>query len=231
LSSDLHALLLALQYGDSAFPAGAFAHSWGLETAAAEGDVRTAADLEAVCRTLLRRQLGRTDAVAAAGACEAARCGDLDRFTAIDHRLSATRAAREARESSTRIGRRLIDAAAAAEAAGWLVDLRRVVHERAAPGNQACVMGAIAGRSGMDDVSAATLVLWTAANGFLNAALRLLPVTHDEVQAILVRLRPLITGLAKVACSADPLQIAGSAPQLEVWAMRHEVAAVRLFAS
>jgi urease accessory protein len=231
LSSEPRALLLALQYGDSAYPAGAFAHSWGLETAVAEGDVRDAAQLEAACRALLRHQAGPVDAAAAAGCREAAVAGDFDRFSVIDRRVSAARVAREAREASARVGRRLIAVSARAEDDGWLGELQRAVQARQTPGNQACVLGALAGRGGLQAIDAATLVLWTAANGLLSAALRLLPLSHDDVQAILVRLRPSINEAAAAACAADPLQLAGSAPQFDLWAMRHETAAVRLFAS
>ncbi|MGH2587521.1 MAG: urease accessory protein UreF, partial [Dehalococcoidia bacterium] len=62
-------LLSALQYGDSAYPAGAFAHSWGLETAVAEGHVRDVATLAGACRALLLHQVAQTDAIAAAACC------------------------------------------------------------------------------------------------------------------------------------------------------------------
>ncbi|MGH2584474.1 MAG: urease accessory protein UreF, partial [Dehalococcoidia bacterium] len=67
--------------------------------------------------------------------------------------------------------------------------------------------------------------------GFLGAALRLLRITHDDVQRILVDLRGMVAEMAAEAVAADPLTMAGSAPQIEIWSMRHETATVRLFAS
>ena len=229
--SDRSALLIALQYGDSAYPAGAFAHSWGLETAVALGDVTNRTTLANACRSLLRHQVGPTDAVAAA-ACSIEACrDDLDSFVAIDRRLSATRAARESRDASVRIGRRLLDTAAVAERRPWLQTLRDLVRSGGTPGNQACVLGAIAGRAGIAPEEAASIALWTAANGFLGAGLRLMRITHDDVQSILVELRPLMQRLASEAVEADPLVMAGVAPQFEIWTMRHETATVRLFSS
>jgi urease accessory protein len=229
--SEASSLLIALQYGDSAYPAGGFAHSWGLETAVAVGDVTDATTLGTACHSLLRHQVGPTDAVAAAACAVAAHDHDLTAFVAVDRRLSATRAAREARDGSTRIGRRLLDTAASAERHPWLYSLRDRVRSGDTPGNQACILGAIAGLSGIVPEQAAMLALWTAANGFLNAGLRLLRVTHDDVQAILVATRPLIETLAAEAAKAEPMDMAGAAPQFEIWAMRHEAATVRLFAS
>jgi len=231
LWSDPAALLVALQYGDSAYPAGAYAHSLGLETAVADGDVRDAATLAAACRSLLVHQVARTDAVAAAACTLAAAREDTARLIVVDRRLSATRPAREAREASTRIGRRLLETAAKAERSRWLEALRVEVRASVTPGNQACVLGAVAGTLGLSAHAAAGLTLWCACNGFLGAALRLLRITHDDVQAILVDLRGLLAALAAKATRADPLEMAGSAPLLELWAMRHETATVRLFAS
>ena len=190
-----------------------------------------ARSLAAATRALLVHTVARSDAVAAAACCGEIGGEDLARFAAIDRRLSATRAAREVREASLRLGRRLLETAARAEGHAALVRLRGLVRDGATPGNHACVVGAVAGTLGMAPPAAAGLVLWSAASGFLNAALRLLRVTHDDVQAILVELRPLAARLVEEAVAADPLAIAGGAPQLEIWSMRHESGAARLFAS
>jgi urease accessory protein len=229
--SDASSLLIALQYGDGAYPAGGYAHSWGLETAVAEGHVTDSATLADACRSLLWHQIGPTDAVAAVACAAAATRHDLAAFVEVDQRLSATRAVRETREASQRVGRRMLDTAAAAEQQPWLQSLRACVRDGRSPGNHACVLGAVAGLSGIGPEQAAMLMLWTATGGFLNAGLRLLRVTHDDIQAILVALRPLLEQLAVAAVEADPSEIAGAAPQFEIWAMRHEVATVRLFAS
>lgn len=225
----LLALLGAVQYADSAYPAGGFAHSFGLETAVAEGQISDAATLEQALRTLLERQLALTDAVAAAACARP----DLarDAFTVIDRRLSATRAARESREASLRMGRRLLETAALAEADPVIIDLAGRVAGRETPGNFACVLGALCGRLGLAPAEAATLTLWVATNGLLAAAIRLLPLTHDHVQRTLVSLRPAIAALAETAAAGDGERLAGAAPQWEVWSMRHETANVRLFAS
>jgi urease accessory protein len=226
----LTTLLSAAQYADSAYPAGGFAQSWGLESAVAEAHVIDAERVEAVCLILLRHHVGPADAVAAA-TCSRLAGGGLAALAAIDKRLSAARAAREARQASERMGRRLIDTAATAEDDSSLIALRDAIAGAATPGNYACVLGAICGRSGMVPEEAAALALWTAANGLLAAAVRLLPFTHDEVQAALVRLRHPIAVLAVEAAATDPASIAGGAPQLEIWSMRHETAELRLFSS
>ena len=57
-------LTALLQLADAAFPAGTFAHSFGLETAIAEERVRDEASLEAWLRTYLRGSLATFDGAA-----------------------------------------------------------------------------------------------------------------------------------------------------------------------
>ena len=224
-------VLLALHYGDSAYPAGGYAHSFGLETAVAEEDVQDARTLAEAARALLTHTVARTDAVAAAGCARAMVMHDLALLKAVDHRLSATRAAREPREASLRMGRRLIDTAATVEGDGRLAELRERVRAGQTPGNHACMLGAVAGVGGLAPATAAALCLWTAATGIVSAAVRLLRLRPEEGQGVLRDLRLLAAELAAPAAAADPMRMAGGAPAFDIWCMHHETAEVRLFAS
>jgi urease accessory protein len=229
--SDIAGLLVAARYVDSSYPVGGFAHSWGLETAGARGDVTDAASLARAVSAVLRHQVAPTDAVAAAGCCRAAGRGDTAAFIAIDRRLAVTRAARETREASTRTGRRLLETAARAERDVWLSWLWDELRAGRTAGNHAAVLGAVAGRRGLAPAGAAALALWASLNGFLNAAMRLLPISHDDVQQILTDLLPVCVALAEGAAVEEPLAMGGGAPLAEIWSMLHETARVRLFAS
>jgi urease accessory protein len=227
----MNVLLAALQYGDTGYPAGAYVHSLGLETAVEEGLLRGVDDVEIAVRSVLQLQTGRTDAVAAAACARAASVRDAAEFQDIDRRLTATRPAREAREAAQRTGRQMLETAAACEDDGWLDELRTLVLAREADGNQSAVMGAIAGRHGAEAEDAATLAMWSVTAGLMNAALRLGAVTHVETQRVLTHLRPLVAGLASAAAATDWRHMGGSAPLLEICQMRHEIAEMRLFAS
>src|SRR5437867_8410676 len=107
LHDPLDALRL-LQLTDSALPIGGAAHSFGLETLAAEGRIGVEE---------LERFLG--DALEEAGALEGAFCRAAhtlagDAWNAADwvdlnRRLSALRLARESRAASARLGRRFLE--------------------------------------------------------------------------------------------------------------------------
>ena len=222
---------MLLQYGDTGYPAGAYAHSLGFETAFDEGHISGVDGIELAVRAMLTQQTARTDAVAAAACARAAHRLDTAGFCAIDRRLTATRAPREAREASRRVGRQMLANAAVSESDAWLEAVSTAVAHGEADGNYACVVGAILGRHGSAPEVAATLAIWSSISSLVNAAVRLGGITHLEAQRIVTRLRPLATKLSRSAAMPDAQRMAGSAPLFEIWSMRHEAAATRLFAS
>lgn len=57
------AMLVMLQFGDSAFPAGGFAFSWGLEGLAADGLIADAADVAEIVQQQLTWRWNSMDRV------------------------------------------------------------------------------------------------------------------------------------------------------------------------
>ena len=226
--------LAAFQLADSAFPAGLYAFSHGLETAAQEGHVRTAAGLERLVGDWLAWQVGPGDAVLVAAAHDAAAAGDTPALLEIDAWGAATKLAREAREASVKTGRRLLATAVTlAPRALTLHLLARAVTRGQSPGTYPAAFGATAEALGVGQLEAVLADLHGAATAMLGAALRLLRVDHQQTQAILRRLAPLLADIAAAACASASgwRAIQPCAPFAEVLQMRHEAAHVRLFMS
>jgi urease accessory protein len=101
------ALLRLLQLTDSAFPTGAFAHSFGLETYVARGVVRDAAALEAFITNTLLHAVAPSDGLACAAVARAGADWE-DVLQRLDRRLTAMKIATEFRDASRALGTRFL---------------------------------------------------------------------------------------------------------------------------
>ena len=110
--TDDPALLTLLQFSDGLFPAGGFAHSFGLETYVQDGRVRDRHGLERFVAAHLEGSAGPADAAAAAIAVGSARRDDLSAWLALDARLDAMKTVPEFRAASRQMGRQALRIAA-----------------------------------------------------------------------------------------------------------------------
>ena len=225
------ALLAALQLGDSLFPSGAFAHSGGLETLVADGEVRDAAALRSLLRTHLRHRLARADLPCLLAAHHAAAAGDLDTIVEADLLLAALRLSREERAASSRVGRRIAVEAARLEPAPMLTAFVAAVDAGRCPGSAAVAQGLAAQAMGIPGPEAALLACYAFGAGLVGAALRLMRIGHGDAQAVLRDCRADAAAAVRVALGANWRDAWPSTPQLDVAGARHERAPARLFAS
>ena len=234
----MNALLLLLLDGRA--PAGAHAHSGGLEAAVTAGIVGDVDDVRAFCRGRLRTS-GRVAAAFAAAACAAwpagpARpsgpSGPSGDWRTLHAELDARMPAEAMRTASYAMGaglRRLLHSLAAD-----LTVLGDPVHHPVALGSGV----AFAGGTPEDAARAAALGVCTSA---ASAAVRLLGLDPYAVQGLLAELAPEIDTLATRSCNFGPPDAAegctiaklpaDSAPGLDLLADVHLTQEVRLFAS
>jgi urease accessory protein len=228
--TDVETLLALQQISDSAFPSGIFTHSLGLEQLARERVVSTLEEVERFVASTLVTSTTTSDAVATAQSARCASAGDLGGIIEIDRELFSMKAARELRNAATETGRRLLEEVEEHIADPLLAALREEVRAGRTPGAYPVVFGAIAARLGADTETAAALVLQGTANAILQAAMRILPISHRDVQGALHRLRPRLAELAREA--ADPKRALESFhPLQDIASMQHEAAPVRMFRS
>ena len=232
MRSDTSSLLALLQLSDSSFPSGTFTNSFGLEELVAEGRVRTGADLETLVKSVVILSIARADAVAAV---EAARCAALADYAGVieaDRLLFSMKAASELRDASTSAGRRTLEELAAHSADPGIDWLLAAIRDGRTPGMQSVALGVAANAFGLTPEEIAAAVMLSAANAVLQAGMRLLPISHRDVQGALHRLRPQITAFSREAAQPNRLHSLQSFhPVQEIAAMRHRFSEARLFAS
>jgi urease accessory protein len=225
------ALLALLQLADGLFPAGAFAHSLGLETYVQDGLVKDSVGLDAFVRAHLEGSAGPADAVAVAAVVRCAAVDDLHACLDIDARIDAMRIVPEFTAASKQMGRQTLRVAAAWDEDPFLVALAERVESRATPGHYPVVFGAAAGRAGIDAEAAAAAYLYATASMLVNASLRLLAIGQLEGQRLLAALRPRIAALATTAAASAIDDMWSFTPGLELAGLRHAELDMRLFRS
>lgn len=224
-------LLALLQIADSAFPAGGFAHSSGLEQLVHDGHAADADEVERYVFSLIRHSVSSGDAAAAAIAARSASGADIAALVRVDRSLYATKASSELRNASTSTGNRLLQEVAVHLEEPILKELLARVRDGDTPGTYAAAFGAIAGVFGTTPEQTAAALMHATATSILQAAMRLLPVSHRDVQGALHRLRPIIAELALEAAATPFDGLRSFHPLQEIASMRHRTAPVRLFAS
>jgi urease accessory protein len=225
------ALLTLLQFADGLFPAGGFAHSFGLETYVQDGRVRDREGLEAFIAAHLEGSAGPADASAAAIASRLARDCDVEGWVALDARLDAMKSAPELRAASRQMGRQTLRVAAGLGDDAFLARLARAVEDGQAAGHHATVFGAALGRGGVEPERIAAAYLYSTAALLVGAGLRLISLGQLEGQRVLAAMRPRVARLAAAAASAPADDLWSFNPALEIASIRHATLEARLFRS
>jgi urease accessory protein len=228
---NIEAFLSLLQFTDGLFPAGAYAHSFGLESYVQAGAVRDAAGVEAFLCALLEGSAGPTDAIVAMCAWRAGRSGDFETCLRIDRTLDAMKPAAELRNASRQMGRQLLRIASNQTAHRLVADLFRAVEHGLTAGHHPVAFGAVGSVLGWRREETAAAYLYSTSAAVVAAALRLLPLGQSAGQQILGSVHPSIGRLAKEAEDKGAEDIWSFAPGLEIAAMRHAALDARLFRS
>ena len=224
-------LLSLLHFGDSAFPTGGYAHSFGLETYCQAGIVRGREDLERFLLAQLEGSSGPCDASAAVGVLRAATSQDLGACHGIDETLEAMKPVREFREASRQMGRQTLRVAAALTEDTRLVGYSGDVDRSLAPGHHAVAYGLAAAALGWTAEAAAMAYLYSSTALLVGAALRLLSMGQLEGQRVLWSLHPVIERVAHDAAARDVGDLWSFAPGIELAGIRHASLDMRLFRS
>jgi urease accessory protein len=196
---------LLWQLADSAFPAGGFVHSGGLESAWQSGMIGRDDDLDALFTSLLR-QSARAIAPFAA-----ATCAEPDRFREADHVCNAMLSNHVANRASRAQGQATLASAERIFQVERLSDFAANARHGHALLHFGPVFGVVAAALDVDVIEATKLFVYVNLRGLVSAAVRLGIVGPLEAQSIQGRLAPEAERCAEIALGTpvdDAVQIA-----------------------
>ena len=222
------ALPVLLQFADSAFPSGAFSHSFGLETALVEGRVHNEASLETWLRTYLLDGFATLE-----GAALMFVVRDGTDPLELDAIVTAATQAPELRAANGRIARAVLDTFVATGVAAPALER----YGRALAGGAASGVPSIAFGLGYRTLGVPWEPAFTACASATLAALaavatRALPLGQRATARVLWHLRGALGRAALAAATvAMPDDLCTQAFEPEIDALRHRLLDGRLFAS
>jgi urease accessory protein len=223
-------LLMLLQWTDSAFPTGAFAHSGALETYAQDEVIRTPADLAQLIAMKLE-SAARTDLIIIHCAMSAYASRGEEQITLLDELCSASKLARETREASEKIGRRML-----ASILNLMDDsvLRWYQAEIAAgrcAGHHAVVHGLACAAQNVEPRMALLAFVYALAANQTMASLKLMSIGQTQAQTVLGGLHEQMAKTVDAALGYTLDNFGSFTPGLDIRAVQHEHLFRRLFIS
>jgi len=219
--TDVVALQRLLTWLSPAFPVGAFAWSQGLETAIADGRIKTGSDLKTWLDGLISHGGIKTDAIILAHAHRGH--DDSGKLSGLADLVLALTASAERTLEATLTGDSFAIAARA-----WPSD---VFARLPAPCPYPVAVGAIASAQGIPLRDTLIGYLTAAIHSQVSVAVRLVPLGQTAGLQVMAGLETPIAALVDAAASANLDAIGGIAYAADIAQMRHETLGTRVFRS
>ncbi len=220
-----------LQAGDSYYPTGSYAHSYGLEGLVQEGVVRDRDTLREFVFVSVIPGLVHGDLALAAHGWRALGISDWAQIAELARLSSAIKAPRELRTASENIGRQRAELLANLRSAPLAIEYVRRAAEEGWPHSSA-LSAALEGRVfGAPLAGVLSGVFYANLASIVAAAMKILRVGQNAAQALLVEALATAPEHLAVAETIAIEDIGWFNPWLDIAASRHESADARLFIS
>lgn len=225
MSASLAALM---QFADSGFPSGAFSHSFGLETAIAEGRVRDEATLEGWLLSYLNDNFATLDGAALMFVVRDGACA-----LALDRAVTAATHAPEIRSANARIARAILATfAAAGIASPGIARYTSALASRTANGVPSIAFALGYATLGVFWDAAFTACASSSLAALAAVATRAIPLGQRATSRVLWRLREAIEEAGRTCATlTEPDDMCSQAFGPEIDALTHRLLDGRLFAS
>lgn len=218
-----------LEFTDSTLPVGSFSFSIGLESAVVEGVVHDETTLEEFTAAAAHAA-ATSDAVGAIAAYRAFRSGQMRELRRADRCIVQSKPNAERRRQSLLMGHKLASLASRIlddnpTAKAWLDEVA-VSRTR---GSYAAVQGVVFAACGISERALFCSHQYGVISTILNAALRIMKISHYQTQEILYRLGANCDQLYKQVEEMTLDEIHSFSPEADLLAALHEKGTSRMF--
>ncbi|WP_332696858.1 urease accessory protein UreF [Halalkalibacter lacteus] len=220
-----------LQIHDSAFPIGAYTHSFGMESYIQSEKVKDKQSLLDFCHTYLFTNLVFGDGLLVKEAFILAREQNFEELVQLDQLCHAQKIASESRQGSIKMGKQFIETVLPLTDSEQLATWRNLIKNKKINGHYAIIYGIYTAHCGfeLDDILSAFFYSSTAS--LIHNAVRAIPLGQSTgVQAIYSLLNP-INKAVEILKEKTISDLSNSSVGIELASMEHERLHSRLFIS
>jgi urease accessory protein len=230
------------QLVDSAFPTGAFSHSFGLETAFQEKKIDKPIELYNWLKSYVSGSLAPTEGVGVYLTYQAMQkellhqewSEDTEKYIQrLDRKLTVSKMSSESRNGGIKIGKRYLTIVQSLYPQSGLQQYVRLIDSKLCYGNAAIVHGWITAYLEVQAELSVFTHLYVSVNNLLQSALRLTVISQTGAQMILQKMYPFLVEEAEkiIQSCPDEDDLFSYSIIQEIQAMRHETLYSRLFMS
>lgn len=220
-----------IQIHDSAFPTGAFAHSFGMETYIQENVIRNEDGLREFCDMYVRHNLASTDAIIAKEAYELAKNRDSKGLIHLESICHGIKLSPETRKGSTMMGRRFLETVYPLSDDEFLTFWYEKLKNKEIKGHYPVIYGIYTAMLGVDAKMALETFLYSSITALVQNAVRAVPLGQMSGVKTTFSLLPVIQETARRVMDLSLDDLDNNSIALEIASMKHEFLHSRLFIS